>query len=168
MPGDCGLAQLWLPTCLCLGEPPAHGTGAQRANAKRVYRGEMLIEAVEHRFGSVEAVPAAHALQFLSDNAGAYTAAETRALARAPGLKANNTPVCSPQSNGMAESIVNTFKRDHVARMDLRDARTVLPQRPAAFEHFNEAHPHSSLKMRSPREFRRQQAAGADQVLYCE
>ena len=38
----------------------------------------------------------------------------------------------------------------------------------AAFEHFNEVHPHSSLKMRSPREFRRQQAAGADQVLYCE
>jgi len=30
----------------------------------------------------------------------------------------------------------------------------------AAFEHFNEVHPHSSLKMRSPREFRRQQVAG--------
>ena len=69
---------------------------------------------------------------------------------------------------GMAESFVNTFKRDYVARMDLSDARTVLAQLPAAFEHFNEAHPHSSLKMRSPREFRRQQAAGAEQALYCE
>jgi len=29
-------------------------------------------------------------------------------------------------------------------------------QLPAAFEHFNEVHPHSSLKMKSPREFRRQ------------
>ena len=56
----------------------------------------------------------------------------------------------------MAESFVNTFKRDYVGRMDLTDAITVLAQLPAAFEHFNEVHPHSSLKMKSPREFRRQ------------
>lgn len=59
----------------------------------------------------------------------------------------------------MAESFVHTFKRDYVARMDLRDAQTVMAQLPAAFEHFNEVHPHSSLKMRSPRKFRQQQAA---------
>lgn len=135
---------------------------------------EMLIEAVERRFGAVEAVPAGHRLEFLSDNGGAYIAADTRALARSLGLQPINTPVCSPQSNGMAESFVNTFKRDYVARMDLRDAQTVLAQLPAAFEHFNEVHPHSSLKMRSPREFRRQRAAQArqesvtDQALYCE
>ena len=75
---------------------------------------------------------------------------------------------------GTATSFVNTFKRDYVARMDLRDAKTVLAQLSAAFEHFNEVHPHSSLKMRSPREFRRQQAAqvrqepSTDQALYCE
>ena len=45
---------------------------------------------------------------------------------------------------------------------------TVVAQLPAAFEHFNEVHPHSSLKMRSPRGFRRQQAVAADQMLYCE
>nr|BCT98753.1 IS2 transposase TnpB [uncultured bacterium] len=129
---------------------------------------EMLIEAVERRFGAVEAVPVGHELEFLSDNGAAYIAADTRALARSLGLKPINTPVCSPQSNGMAESFVNTFKRDYVARMDRRDARTVLAQLPAAFEHFNEMHPHSSLKMRSPREFRRQQAAVTDQALYCE
>ena len=129
---------------------------------------EMLIEVVEKRFGHVEAVPSDHALEFLSDNGGAYIAADTRALARSLGLKPVNTPVCSPQSNGMAESFVNTFKRDYVARMDLRDARTVLAQLPAAFEHFNEVHPHSSLKMRSPREFRRQQAAGSARALHRE
>lgn len=68
----------------------------------------------------------------------------------------------------MAESFVNTFKRDYVARMDQRDSRTVLAQLPAAFKHFNEVYPHSSLEIRSPREFRRQQAAGADRALYCE
>ena len=68
----------------------------------------------------------------------------------------------------MAESFVNTFKRDYVARIERRDARTVLEQLPLAFEHFNEVHPHSSLKLRSPREFRLQQAASRDQALYCE
>ena len=119
---------------------------------------EMLIEAVEKRFGTVEAVPPGHTLEFLSDNGGAYIAHDTRRIARALGLTPINTPVCSPQSNGMAESFVNTFRRDYESRMDLSDARTVLAQLAAAFEHFNEVHPHSSLKMRSPREFRRQRA----------
>jgi putative transposase len=125
---------------------------------------EMLIEAVEQRFGAVEAIPDDHVLEFLSDNGGAYIAADTRSVARQLGLKPINTPVCSPQSNGMAESFVNTFKRDYVSRMDLTDAPTVMAQLPAAFEHFNEVHPHSSLKMRSPREFRRHQAAQARQL----
>jgi putative transposase len=119
---------------------------------------EMLIEAVEKRFGAVEALPAGHVLEFLSDNGGAYIAHDTRRVARQLGLTPINTPVCSPQSNGMAESFVNTFKRDYVSRMDRTDAATVLAQLQAAFEHFNEVHPHSSLKMKSPREFRRQQA----------
>jgi putative transposase len=116
---------------------------------------EMLIEAVEKRFGAVEAIPPQHTLEFLSDNGGAYIAEDTRRIARSLGLKPINTPVCSPQSNGMAESFVNTFRRDYVSRMDLSNAPTVLAQLPAAFEHFNEVHPHSSLRMRSPREFRR-------------
>jgi putative transposase len=134
---------------------------------------EMLIEAVEKRFGAVEAIPAGHALEFLSDNGGAYIAGDTRSVARQLGLTPINTPVCSPQSNGMAESFVNTFKRDYVSRMDLSDAATVMAQLPAAYEHFNEVHPHSALKMKSPREFRQQQAAKRrqaqiEQALYCE
>ncbi len=116
----------------------------------------MLIEAVEKRFGAVEALPAGHTLEFLTDNGGAHIAHETRRIARSLGLTPINTPVCSPQSNGMAESFVNTFRRDYLSRMDLSDAPTVLAQLPAAFEHFNEVHPHSGLKMKSPREFRRQ------------
>jgi transposase InsO family protein len=119
---------------------------------------DMLVEAVEKRFGAVDAIPAQHALEFLSDNGGAYIAHDTRQIARALGLTPIRTPVCSPQSNGIAESFVNTFRRDYVSRMDLSDAATVLAQLPAAFEHFNEVHPHSSLKMRSPREFRRQRS----------
>jgi transposase InsO family protein len=116
---------------------------------------EMLIEAVERRFGSVDAVPEGHRLEFLSDNGGAYIARDTKKVAKELGLEPIRTPICSPQSNGMAESFVNTFKRDYVSRMDCRDARTVMSQLAQAFEHFNEVHPHSALKMQSPREFRR-------------
>lgn len=118
---------------------------------------DMLVEAVEQRFGTSDGIPTEHPLEFLSDNGSAYIAHETRKVARSLGLKPINTPVCSPQSNGMAESFVNTFKRDYMSRMDLRDAPTVLAQLAAAFEHFNEVHPHSSLKMLSPREYRRRQ-----------
>jgi transposase InsO family protein len=70
----------------------------------------------------------------------------------------------------MAESFVNTFKRDYVSRMDLADAATVMAQLPAALEHFNTVHPHSSLKMRSPREFRQHQrrVAQIGNSLHCE
>jgi transposase InsO family protein len=135
---------------------------------------DMLIEAVEKRFGAVEAIPAGYTLEFLTDNGGAYIAGDTRKVARQLGLTPINTPVCSPQSNGMAESFVNTFRRDYVARMDLSDAPTVIAQLPAAFEHFNEVHPHSALKMKSPREFRQHRTAGQRQAdaeqptLYCE
>ena len=125
---------------------------------------EMLIEAVERRLGAVEAIPADHQLEFLTDNGSAYIASQIRSLARQLGLTPINTPVCSLQSNGMAESFVNTFKRDYVSRMDLIDARTVMAQLPAAFEHFNERHPHSALKMRSPREFRQCQAQNSTTI----
>ncbi len=114
----------------------------------------MPIETVERRFGAVEAVPPDKVLESLTDNDGAHIAAETRRVARSLGLRPINAPVCSPQSNGMAESFVNTFRRDYVSRMDLSDAPTVLAQLPAALQRFNEMHPHSALKMKSPREFR--------------
>jgi transposase InsO family protein len=38
--------------------------------------------------------------------------------------------------------------------MDISNAMVLIRQLPAAFEHFNTVHPHSSLKMMSPREFR--------------
>ena len=120
---------------------------------------EMLIEAVETRFGTVEACSGE--LQFLSDNGGAYRAHETHAVARELGITPIHTPVCSPQSNGMAESFVNTFKRDYVSQMDRSTAATVLTQLPAAFTHFNEVHPHSALKLKSPRMYRRELARQA-------
>jgi putative transposase len=52
---------------------------------------EMMIEAVEARFGDIHT--GATKLGFLSDNGGAYRAHETHALARALGIEPVHTPV---------------------------------------------------------------------------
>lgn len=87
-----------------------------------------MIEAVEARFGQASIGSAKP--EFLSDNGSAYRAHETHALARV-GLEPLHTAVCSPQSNGMAESFVTTFKRDYVSAMDRSKAQAVLAQLPA-------------------------------------
>jgi transposase InsO family protein len=116
---------------------------------------DMMLEAVEYRFGMLEA-PAP--IQWLSDNGSPYIAGDTREFARELGLVPLTTPIESPQSNGMAEAFVNTFKRDYVSVNPTPDARTILASLPRWIEHYNELHPHSALKMRSPRMFRHEQS----------
>lgn len=113
---------------------------------------DLMVEAVESRFGST--LPK-QSIEWLTDNGSPYIARETRAFAREIGLEPLTTAIHSPQSNGMAEAFVKTFKRDYVERMDRCDALSVMRQLQSAFEHYNEVHPHSALKMLSPRMFRR-------------
>lgn len=115
---------------------------------------DMMLEAVERRFGSTRAP---NPVEHLSDNGSPYTAKETRDFAAALNLVPCFTPVRSPESNGMSEAFVKTFKRDYLRVSPLPDARTVLRQIAGWIEDYNEIHPHSALKMRSPREFIRAQ-----------
>lgn len=113
---------------------------------------DLMAEAIEARFGMVNHLP--HRVQWLSDNAPAYIARETRTFAQMMGLDICTTPFYSPESNGMAESFVKTFKRDYVHMNILTDAITVMNQLPGWFGDYNENHPHKGLKMMSPREYR--------------
>lgn len=117
---------------------------------------DLMLERVEKRFG--DQLPTT-LVQWLSDNSSAYIAEQTRLFAREIGLQPVSTPVGSPKSNGMAESFVKTIKRDYVAHMPKPDWETGLRNLAIAFEHYNEELPHSALKYRSPREFRRLAAA---------
>jgi transposase InsO family protein len=112
---------------------------------------DLMLQSVEYRFGQVEKAP--KPIEWLSDNGSCYTARETRQFAKTLGLICCTTPVSSPQSNGMAESFVKTFKRDYAYVHDRPDARTVMAMLPDWFEDYNEVHPHKGLKMKSPREF---------------
>jgi putative transposase len=116
---------------------------------------DLMAESIEARFGMVEKLPGR--VQWLSDNAPAYIARETKNFAEMMGIDVCTTPFYSPESNGMAESFVKTFKRDYVHLNNLTDARMVMKQLPAWFADYNENHPHKGLKMMSPREYIRNQ-----------
>jgi transposase InsO family protein len=115
---------------------------------------DLIAESIECRFGMVDHVP--HGIEWLTDNGSAYTAHDTVRFARMMGLEVCTTPYYSPESNGMAESFIKTFKRDYVELNDIPDAQTVMKKLPLWFEDYNEYHPHKGLKMRSPREHRRE------------
>lgn len=116
---------------------------------------DLMAETVEARFGTVTRAP--RKVQWLTDNGPGYVANETVEFARSLNLEPCTTPSYSPESNGMAEAFVKTFKRDYVWPSDLSSARTVMAQLPKWFEDYNENAPHKGLKMLSPRQFRRRQ-----------
>lgn len=73
---------------------------------------DLMAEAIEARFGFVDRVP--EKIQWLSGNGPAYVSHDTQNFARMMRLEVYTTPYYNPESNGMAESFVKTFKRDYV------------------------------------------------------
>jgi len=88
----------------------------------------LMAESVDKRFGKVPRVP--HPLQWLSDNGSPYVARDTVAFGRLLGLTMCTTVPRNPESNGMAEAFVKTFKRDYVTFGNLASAQAVLEQLP--------------------------------------
>jgi len=125
--------------------------------APRTLRGAdirtLMERALWKRFGE-EALETPHAIQWLSDNGPQYTATETVFYAQELGFQPITTPAYSPQSNGLAEALVKTLKRDYVAGADLRDAESVLMLLNEWLEDYNTRAPHSALGMRSPAAYR--------------
>jgi transposase InsO family protein len=112
---------------------------------------DLMTESVLYRFGNVHKLP--KAIQWLSDNGSCYTARETVRFGRELGFDICTTPPYSPESNGMAEAMVKTFKRDYAWVGDLSSADAVFKQLPGWFDDYNEHAPHKGLKMMSPRQY---------------
>jgi len=112
---------------------------------------DLMVAALEQRFGQINRL--ATPIEWLTDNGSCYTAIETRRFANDIGFLPLTTPVKSPQSNGMAEAFVKTFKRDYVSVNPKPDAASVIRSLRGWFAHYNELHPHRALGYRSPREF---------------
>jgi putative transposase len=90
-------------------------------------------------------------VQWLTDNGSIFAANRTLEIATAINLAPCFTPVESPESNGMAEVFVKTFKRDYVRVNPIPDACTALLRIDHWMEDYNSEHPHSRLGYRSPR-----------------
>jgi len=94
-------------------------------------------------------------------------------LAHELGLVPLTTPIQSPQSNGMAEAFVKTFKRDYAQVNPRPDAPTVLNQLDCWFEHYtpsipirrwDTAHRASSVPYWSDARPRTRSAPGVDRI----
>jgi transposase InsO family protein len=84
---------------------------------------DMMVHCVEQRFGDMRAP---RKVQWLTDNGSIFAAYRTLEIAAALNLEPCFTPVESPESNGMAEAFVKTFKRDYVRVNPILDAGAVL------------------------------------------
>lgn len=84
---------------------------------------DLMVECVESRFAAPRA---SHCIQWLADNGSVYAAAKTIDMALALNLEPCFTPVESPESRGVAEAFVKTFKRDYVRVNPLSDAATAV------------------------------------------
>lgn len=128
------------------------GWGATTAGISGEMIRDLMVECVEARFAASRAP---HCVQWLADNGSIYAAAKTLDIATALNLDPCFTPVGSPESNGLAEAFVKTFKRDYVRVSPLPDAATALAAIADWMNDYNEIHPHSGLAYRSPREYLR-------------
>ena len=96
---------------------------------------------------------APHRVQWLTDNGSIFAAAKTIEIALALNLEPCFTPVESPESNGMAEAFVKTFKRDYVRVNPIPERQAALAAIDLWMEDYNNVHPHCRLGYRSPREY---------------
>ena len=114
---------------------------------------DLIANCVTYRFGDSFKLP--NNIQWLTDNGPCYTARKTVNFARNLGFEVCTTRPYSPESNGLAEAFVKTFKRDYVWVNELPSANTVLNNLGKWFNDYNEHAPHKGLKMLSPRQFLR-------------
>tara|TARA_B100000212_G_C27333863_1_gene515947 strand:+ start:504 stop:1268 length:765 start_codon:yes stop_codon:yes gene_type:complete len=120
---------------------------------------DLMVRTMQHRFGDIDTLP--HRIQWLSDNGPCYVARDTVIFGKSIGLEICTTRPYSPESNGMAEAFVKTFKRDYVWLGDLSSAKRVMEQLPDWFNDYNENAPHKGLNMMSPREYIRDRRLAA-------
>jgi len=112
---------------------------------------DLMTESMQYRFGPVNKLP--KKIQWLSDNGPCYVSRKTVTFGRELGFEVCTTRPYSPESNGMAEAFVKTFKRDYVWFGDLSSAIAVMEQLPMWFDDYNNHAPHKGLKMMSPKQY---------------
>jgi putative transposase len=133
----------------CGREAIAHVATTQGIKSENMQN--LVNAAVENRFGRINML--SEPIEWLTDNTSCFMARDTAFSLRDIGMESCMMPVRSPQSNGMAEAFVKTFKRDYVSVKPTADAETVITHLPFWGEHYNNLRPWRALGYQSPREF---------------
>lgn len=103
---------------------------------------------IESRFGQAQP----YQRQWLSDN-GPACDKKTLYFGRTLGLERCTTVPYSPQSKGIAEAFVKTFKKDYAYIPALSSERKGMKQLNEWFKDYNNHAPHKGLKMLFPRKY---------------
>ena len=123
--------------------------------AKRI-TGEVLIgllkEAIYLRFGE-GAVPEKREIEFLSDNGSEYIEKGFRRFLKNAGFTICNTPIRSPESNGIVESFFKSLKRDYVYQNVNLSFDEIGMNIVKWISDYNTKAPHSALGMATPAKF---------------
>lgn len=123
------------------------GTSIKGDDISEVVKGALL-----KRF-EAEKAPRKGALEFLSDNGSEYIKKEFRGFLEKAGFVVCNTPVRSPESNGIAEAFFKSFKRDYVWQDICETFESIGSKIPGWIEDYNTRAPHSALGMLTPVKF---------------
>jgi putative transposase len=119
---------------------------------------ELYMASVWKRFGDYKTP---RLIQMLTDRGKVYRAGITEKTCQMLGLLPCFTAAYSPSSNGIAEALVGTIKRDYAYVSDVFNQETTMEQIPNWFRDYNENAPHSALAMMSPMAYREKQLKSA-------
>ncbi len=110
---------------------------------------KLVKESLMNRFSS-ETVLGSRKIEFLSDNGPEYRKTTLREFLKQTGFEVCNTPVRSPESNGIAEAFFRGFKRDYVYQNLCETFEEIGAKIPEWVNDYNTQAPHSALGMLSP------------------
>ena len=113
---------------------------------------KMIQEALMKRFGT-ERIPEGMKLQFLTDNGSEYIDKGLVAWMESVGFKVCNTPVRSPESNGVSESVNRWIRADYINQNLCASFEDVRQKLPGWIEDYNTVCPHARLGGLSAREY---------------
>ena len=112
----------------------------------------IVTDALRKRFGT-GIPPKKGDIEFLSDNGPEYRKRRLRSYLGQAGFTVCNTPIRSPESNGIAEAFFKSFKRDYVYQNTCETFFEIGGKIPLWIEDYNTRAPHSALGMLTPVKF---------------
>ena len=112
----------------------------------------MIQEALVKRF-EMERIPEGVKLQFLTDNGSEYIDKELVAWMESVGFEVCNTPVRSPESNGVSEAVNRWIRADYINQNLCANFEDVRLRMPDWIEDYNTVCPHERLGGVSAKEY---------------